>query len=308
MTAESVQRALAACQAWLASQDAPEAIIAAHEAGTTSSSDGARRWVRGIIQDQGHAGSWGNGLLDTAAALLTIQELRLAAGLVERDPAINVGLDWLRSRQNVSGTWTEGCTPERHERGLCHHFMAGFFSPGPPESLWEEGWLRGGLRLVGDPEIRFVGSAVALRCMLLWDAGGSDVMLHLAGLRRVVSGWTDHAPPGLTTGSLLAAAHALLLSPDLDDRAAADAGLRVVAGRQRGDGSWVDADAFQALEVFGTAVDAGVAAERSRRALWHGARLLIASQQADGSWGKAYGPRRALIACRTFRRIDPARE
>lgn len=308
MTAESVQRALAACQAWLAEQDAPEAIIAAHEAGITSSSDGARRWVRGIIQDQDHAGSWGNGLLDTAAALLTIQELRLAAGLVERDPAINVALDWLRGRQNVSGTWTEGCTPERHERGFCHHFMAGFFSPGPPDAPCEEASLRGGLRLAGDPEIRFAGSAVALRCMLLWDAGGSDVMLHLAGLRRVVSGWTDHVPPGLTTGSLLAAAHALLLSPDLDDRAAADAGLRVVAGRQRGDGSWVDADAFQALEVFGTAVDAGVAAERSRRALWHGARLLIASQQADGSWGKAYGPRRALIAWRTFRRVDPARD
>ena len=64
----------------------------------------------------------------------------------------------------------------------------------------------------------------------------------------------------------------------------------------------------RAAEVFGTALDRGVSDERSRRALWHGARLLIASQQADGSWGKAHGARRALIAWRTFRRLEPVRE
>ena len=307
MTAESIDRALNACQRWLAGEDAPEAAIALHEAELADSQDDARRWVRNLLHEQEPRGSWNGDLLDTAAALLTIQELRLAAGLVELDPAINIGLDWLRGRQNVTGAWTEGCTPDRHERGLCHHFMAGFFSPGPPEVPFEEAWLRGGLRLSGDPEVRFAASAVALRCMLLWEQRGADVGLHLRGLRRVIEGWLDYVPPGLTTGSLLAGIHALLLSDDDEDRAVADAGLRIVAGRQRGDGSWVDADAFQALEVFGTAVDGGVSSDRSRRALWHGARLLIASQQADGSWGKTYGPRRALIAWRTFRRVDPQR-
>ena len=308
MTAESVERALTACQAWLAGEDAPESVIARHEAGLADGQDQARRWIRHVLHDQDNRGSWNGDLLETAAALLTIQEIRLAAGMVERDPAINLGLDWIRSRQNATGCWTEGCTPDRHERGLCHHFMAGFFSPGPPEVPCEEAWLRGGLRLTGDQEIRFAASAVALRCLLLWEIGGADVGLHLRALRRVIGGWGDYIPPGLSTGSLLAGIHALLVSPDPEDRDVAAAGLRVVAGRQRGDGSWVDADAFQALEVFGAAAEAGVFSERSRRALWHGARLLIASQQADGSWGRTYGPRRALIAWRTFRRVDPERD
>jgi hypothetical protein len=66
----------------------------------------------------------------------------------------------------------------------------------------------------------------------------------------------------------------------------AELGLRLVGGKQRGDGSWVETDAFQALDVIGRAADAGIDPERMRRSLWHGARLLIASQQADGSWGR----------------------
>ncbi|HUG40293.1 MAG TPA: hypothetical protein VMM12_07405 [Longimicrobiales bacterium] len=308
MTAESVERALAAAQGWLLIQDAPESVIVAHEGGVAESQEGARRWVRRILDDQDQGGAWGGELLDTSAALLTIQEIRSAAGVVEREPEINRGLDWVRDRQNVSGAWTDGCTPDRHERGTCHHFMGGFFSPGPPEVPYEEGWLRAGLRLAGDAEVRFVASVLALRCLMAWSEGGADVRLHLAGLRRLLGGWDDHVPAGLSTGSLLAAIQALLLSPEPEDRSAAEGGLRIVGGRQRGDGSWVDADAFQALEVFGAAVDADVFTDRSRRALWHGARLLTASQQRDGSWGKAYGPRRALIAWRTFRRLDPELE
>ena len=308
MTADSVRRSLEASGAWLAAQDSPESVIAAHETATADSADPARRWVRRILDEQDQKGSWGSDLLETAGALLTIRELREAAALVERDPAVNIALDWLRGRQNAPGTWTEGCTPDRHDHGACHHFMAGFFSPAPPEVTLEEAWLRGGLRLVGDGEIRFVASAVALRCAMLWELDGVDLRLHLSGLRRLVAQWPDYVPPGLSTGSLLAAVHALLVSEEEEDRTVAEGGLRAVAARQRGDGSWVDADAFQALEVFGTALDRGVSDERSRRALWHGARLLIASQQADGSWGKAHGARRALIAWRTFRRLEPVRE
>lgn len=308
MTADSVERALAAAQAWLAMQEAPEAVIAAHEAGVEDGQERARRWVRRLMDAQDPAGSWGGELLGTASTLLTIQELRTAAGLVERDPGIARGLDWLRSRQNAPGAWTAGCSPERHGRGLCHHFTAGFFSPGPPEVPCQEAWLRGGLRLTGDAEVRFVSSTVALRAVMGWELGGADVGLHLAGLRRIVEAWGGNALPGLSTDSLLASVYALLESPDDGDRGPADAGLRIVAGRQRGDGSWVDADAFQALEVFGAAVDAGVGGDRSRGALWHGARLLIASQQADGSWGREHGARRALIGWRTFRRVDPGTE
>ena len=92
---------------------------------------------------------------------------------------------------------------------------------------------------------------------------------------------------------------------DPADRTAADRGLRVVAGKQRGDGSWVETDPFQALEVIGAADEVGVAPERSRQALWHGARLLVSTHNSDGSWGGDEGPRRALVACRTLHRVDP---
>lgn len=294
-------RARSGALAWLSRQDLPDAGIAACEAGSEDCGADAGRWVQRILQEQDEGGSWAGQLLDTAEALLTIQELRMAASLVERDPGIGRALDWLRTRQHVAGAWTDGCSPERHERGFCHHFTGGFFSPGPPEAPYEDAWLRNGLNVRGDAEVRFVASTLALRAAVRWDAAGADARLHLEGLRRVVRQWQrGYAPPGLSTISLLAAVHTLLVSDEPADHEAADTGLGVVAGKQRGDGSWVDADAFQALEVFGSALRAGVAATHSRRALWHGARLLVASQQSDGSWGREHGGRRALIAWRTF--------
>lgn len=302
---ESLARAVAAAQAWLSSTGQPEAAIAAHESGAADSDEYARRWVDRLLDQQEPSGSWGGDVIATAEALLAVQELRAAAGLLERRPEINRALDWLRARQGVAGAWTDGCSPDRHQRGLCHHFMGGFFSPGPPEVPQPEAWLRNGLHLRGDAEVRFAASAVALRCVLRWGSGGADARLHLEGLRRVLSLWAEGPPAGLSTASLLAAAHALIFSSDRADQEAAERGLRLIAGKQRGDGSWVEADAFQALEVFGAAADAGLDLDRTRRALWHGARLLIASQQSDGSWGREHGARRTLIAWRTFRRLEP---
>jgi len=305
MTAESVGRALAAAEAWLADRDAPSAVIAVAESGSDDRRADARRWIRRLIDEQEPDGSWGGDLLRTAETMLTIQELRSAAGVVERDPELGRALDWIRARRGVTGAWTDGCSPERHDRGLCHHFTGGFFSPGPPEVPFAGAALRCGGRTIGDLEVRFVASAIALRCLLTWEPMRADARLHLEGLRRAVSGWDDFVPEGLTNTALLAAVHGLALSDAAEDWRAAAKGVRMIAGRQRGDGSWVDTDAFQALEVFGTAADADVAADRTRRGLWHGARLLISSQQDDGSWGPEHGERRALIACRTFRRVDP---
>lgn len=306
MTTASIARALTACETWLVAQDAPEAAIAAHEARSAESDAGARRWIGRIIHQQDPAGGWDGDLLRTAESLLTIQELREAAALAEQDPGVGRAHDWLRSRRGVAGSWADGCSPERHRLALCHHAIGGFFSPGPPDVPCEEARLRGGARLVSDSEVRLVASTTALRCTMAWGVTGRDNQLHLSALRRLVRVWAEGAAlPDLSTGALLAAVHALIGSSAEDDRAMAEWGLRLIGGKQRGDGSWVETDAFQALEVIGAAVDAGVAPDHTRRALWHGARLLIASQQADGSWGPGHGPRRALIAWRTFRRVDP---
>jgi hypothetical protein len=306
MMASSTERALEASQAWLLAQDSPETVIVAHEAGLAKSGADARRWIGRILSDQDGSGSWNGDLLWTAESLLTVQELRAAAGVVEQDPGIGRAHDWIRTRRGVPGTWADGCSPPRHEQGLCHHFVGGFFSPAPPDVLCEEARLRCGARLVGDAEVRLAASVAALRCVLGDDRGGRDDRLHLSGLRRLVRVWDQGAPEGLSTGALLSAILALVESPDAQDRETAEWGLRLVGGKQRGDGSWVETDAFQAMDVIGLAVDAGIDAERMRRALWHGARLLISSQQDDGSWGVDFGTRRALIAWKTLRRVMPS--
>ena len=305
MTADSIERGLAACQAWLSSRDEPESAIVAQEAGVAASDEDARRWIQRLLHVQDETGHWEGSLLSTATSLLTIHELREAAGVREQDPGIGRGFDWLVARRGAPGSWAGGCSPDRHREGLCHHFLGGFFSPGPPEVPCEPVRMPSGAPVEADPEIRLVSSIVALRALMRWGLAGRDAALHLEGLRSIVTRWEERRPAGLTTTSLLAAVHALILSPDDDDRAAAEHGLRLMAGRQRGDGSWVDTDAFQAMEVLGAAVDAGIDLERTRRSLWHGARLLVSTQHADGSWGALWGARRALIAWRTFRRVDP---
>lgn len=305
MTSAKVEQSKAAALEWLRAQDSPESVIAAHEAGVAEDEREARRWVRRIVDEQGPEGAWNDDLIDTATRLMTLREIREAAGLREQDPGVGRALDWLRSRRGVTGAWSDGCNPDRHRRGLCHHFLGGFFSPGLPEVPLDQATLRSGVHVPGDTQVRFVGSATALRCLLQWADPGTDARLHLEGLRRLIVAWLDAPPGDLGTPSLLAAVHALLLSPHPEDRDAAVRGLGVVAGKQRGDGSWVETDAFQALEVFGLADQVGVAPERSRQARWHGARLLTSTQNDDGSWGGEHGPRRALIAFRTLNRVDP---
>lgn len=306
MTAASVGRALERARDWLVAQDAPEAVIVAHEAGAAGDDADARRWIRRILDRQGPGGAWDGDVVRTAGALMTLAEIRSAASLREQDPAIGVALDWLRARRGAPGAWSDGCSEERHALGLCHHFLGGFLSPGPPEVPQLEAPLRSGARAVGDAEVRFVASAVALRCLLVWAQPARDARLHLEGLRHVVGLWPEQPPAGLGIVSLLAAIHALLRSGAPEDRAAAEQGLRVVAGKQRGDGSWVETDPFQALEVFTGSESGGADWERAHRALWHGARLLISTQKSDGSWGgDDDAPRRALIAWRALRRLEP---
>lgn len=297
----STHRAAAAALEWLEAQDAPESAIVAHEARRAASTDEARRWVRQIVDGE-RGGAWDGQLLPTATALLVLHELREAASLAEQDPAIGRAVDWVQERKSAPGAWTDGCTPERHRRGLCHHFAAGFYSPAPPGQELTEVDLPSGARTTGDAEARFAISAAALRCVLLWRGSGTDTRLHLGVLRRLATGWVHDPPEALTTTGLLAATHALITSSRPGDRTAAGRTLRVVAGRQRGDGSWIDADPFHALAVFDAAAAVGVGDARVTAAIDHGARLLAATQRADGSWGPEHGPRRALIGWRTLHR------
>jgi hypothetical protein len=292
-----------AAMAWLAEQDAPEAAIAAHEFDVAGSKADAERWVRRVLEGE-QDGAWDTDVIATVQALDTVRELQRAASLPERSSAIGRALDWLRSRQGGPGAWTDGCDPERHREGFCQHFAGGFFSPGAADATLDEIAIAPGVSVVGDSQVRFVTSALTLRCLLLWRGVGTDARLHLEVLRRLVARWRQGPPAGLGTTALLAAVQALIASSDDLDREAASEGIRVVAGTQRGDGSWADADPFHALAVFVDAATARVGGDRATNALEHGAQLLRASQRADGSWGSDSGPRRALIGLRTLRRAQ----
>lgn len=291
-------RAMTAALDWLAEQEAPESAIAVHEAGVAESDAAARRWVDWILKGE-RGGAWEDDLVTTAVSLITLWELRQAASLQEQDPAIGRALDWVRARQGQAGRWTDGCNAVRHDRGLCHHYAGGFFSPGLDDMSDLE--LPSGAPVADDGEARFIASVTALRCVLFWRGIGTDARLHLEVLRRIVDGWHD-PPEGLTTTALLAAARALVASPHEADREAAGRPLAMVAGKQRGDGSWMDADPFHAMAVFGEAHAAGLRGDRVTSALEYGAQLLMATQRDDGSWGGERGPRRALIGLRTLRR------
>jgi hypothetical protein len=304
MSSRSAERSLESCLEWLLGQDAPEAALVAHAAGVAESDAVARRWIGRILADQQTDGSWDGDLVRTAESLLAVHELRSAADVVEQDPGIGRAHDWLRSTRGLPGTWADGCSTERHLLGLCHHFVGGFYSPGSPDEPLEGVRLRCGSRVAGDGEVRLVASVLALRCFLGAGSTGRDDLLHLASLRHLIRVWTEDRPEHLSTSALLATVHALIASPTEQDRVMAEIGLRVVAGKQRGDGSWVDTDPFHALDVIATAAAAGIDSERTRRALWHGARLLVSTQQADGSWGSDHGARRAWIAWRTLRQVE----
>jgi hypothetical protein len=307
MKANDVDETLAAAEAWLFAQDAPESSIARAERGRPESVPGETgRWIRRILAGQGQDGSWDGQLAATAIALLTIRELQEAREVREQDPGIDQALGWLEGRRGIPGAWTDGCSPTRHQLGTCHHFMGGFFSPAPPEASRIEAVLPTGGAASSPAEARFLASATALRCFLEWrESPGTDSLLHLQGLRHVVRHWSVDSVPELGTTALLAAVHALLGSTEPADRDAAEHGLGVVAGRQRGDGSWVGTDPFHALDVFLVAEAAGVCARACHQAIWHGTRLLISTQNANGTWGADSAARRVLIACRALRSVDP---
>jgi hypothetical protein len=278
--------------------------MVAHHAGVASDTEDARRWVSRILSDQDASGAWGGDLAATAHALMDIMDIRAAARLREQDPGIGRALDWLRARRSVPGAWTDGCSALRHRLGTCHHFLGGFFSPAPPEVALESATLRSGTHVIGDSPARFIASLAALQCLLSWQHDTADIRLHLEGVRRVASLWPTSPPPELPLACFLAAVRVLLRSPVEADLEEARRGVLLVSGKQRGDGSWVDIDPFQALEMFRDADAAGVAAEQARGALWHGAKLLQTAQSEDGAWGGEAPDRRALIGWLTLRRVS----
>ena len=214
MSADATARALERAGPPLLGGEGVENALARREAGFPAPDDAEllRSRLATIAAAQQADGSWqgeGGPLAATARALLELSELEDAlasppqdTGWGESAPAsspptwgevfgprpwpgadgqlpgcVPAALRWLRGRRGAAGRYGEECDAGRHELGLCHHFLAAFHAP------------RCGAREAPDADGRLTDAALALRAALCWGTAGTDVALHLDGLRRVVSVW-----------------------------------------------------------------------------------------------------------------------
>lgn len=306
MLPESITQALSRVEDRLFADDDASGLLARREAGAAGPDDAERlrTLADGLLRAQAADGSWGGELTSTAYALIRLRELagdepneraRIGAGRAVR---------WLRSRQSAAGRFGDGCSPDRHRHGLCHHFLGGFFSPGPPDRPRTPLRLDTGAELHDETGARLAASCIALRALLRWDVHGTDTRLHLDGVRQVLECWDDWQTELWSPTAGLVALRTALEAPAVPGlRDAVEAGLRLVRRNQRADGSWPEADLFLALDALLPAgADAG-ADDESAAALRRGGALLAATQADDGTWGREAPGRRTLIGWRVLRHI-----
>jgi len=275
---------------YFAAEPTRPGILARAELGRPDSGDReiARRLRARLAAELRADGSVGGVSL---ATMWRVHEL-LDLGEPAASPAIRRPVAWLAALQGKSGAFGEGCDRARHARRLCHHFLAGFFSPAPPDRRLAPVTLPNGKVYRAEPAARFALSCLALRALLRADEGTSPlVRLHIQSLARLAEQWSKWRD-SFTPDAIVAGIHALGLAGP--EHAGAVARLTsVAASKQAPDGTWPDTDLFQTLEML-HAVGSPEALRAVRRAL----PALEARQRSDGTFGGTARQERALIGLR----------
>jgi hypothetical protein len=304
MTTAPVTEALAKAETRLFDMPVLESFIARREAAraTEGAAETANALVHELLSHQSANGSWGGSLVLTAEALLLLRDLRP----FDADARESVGrsLEWLRVRQRAPGSWSDVCSPDRHAAALCHHFAAGFFSPGPRTSASFAGTvLATGAQLPTDDDARLAISALALRAVLDYRPPSQDDLLQIEALRRV-SAFLFRDRTGISTPAAVTVLATLARAPRTPGHVAVVHGaLSRLAGLQRGDGSWPGAEMFHVADALLVAVENGYGSPLFDAAITRSAEMLVLTQQPDGSWGSDAGPYRLLTGWRTLRYV-----
>ncbi len=252
-----------------------------------------------LLAGQSSDGSLGGSVAITAEALLLLSDLQVAAEYVA---PVARATQWLRRRRRAPGKFTEGCSPERHEAWICEHFAGGFFSPGPPSRSYAKTKLANGLMFETDADARLGLSCLALHAVRRWSKPTADDLIHLDTLARIANFSFRSGPPPVAMSALIMVLAALTSAPRRPEFIMALHGaLTRLAGTQRADGSWPDADPFHIADVFLLAVHSGYGSPVFDAALSRTADLLVLTQNPDGSWGADGGPARLLSGWRTLR-------
>lgn len=284
-----------------------ESFIARREAGQADAEDveTAGDLAHELISHQNDAGSWGDSLALTAESLLLLSTLQP----FDRDvgSAVAAALEWLRSRQRAPGSFGDECREHLHAAGLCHHFVTGFYSPGPRTLSFAGTGLSNGIRFPTDTDARLALSAFAVRAALDYRAPSRDDELQLDALRRIAD-MLFREGSGFSIQTALTVLTTLARARRTPGRTTSVHGaLSRLCGAQRGDGSWPDVEPFHVAETFLIAAQAGYGSPLFDAAIVRTAESLVLSQQRDGSWSQGADPYRMLIAWRTLRHAERMR-
>lgn len=235
-------------------------------------------------------GSMGGSLADTAWSAWELMELGCltdCAGLVRM-------VGYVLAQQDKPGHFGEGCTPEAHERRHCHHFMAGFFSPGGRDTEIAPLALPSGVSFADEDDARLAASTLTLRTVL---RAGEDrrhtVVDHLGALLDsdlLADPWDSGDNPDL----FFLLAGAVSFGPP-EYRARLAQARATVVDRQQPDGTWPGTHFFHALDML-----TGMTGSEVRGAAAHAAAHLSEIQQPTGAFDDAGNEEWVSIATRVL--------
>lgn len=242
--------------------------------------------VRGRTARLAADGSVGGCLMATARAAIDLVELEA------RGPELDRMVDWLLGRQGQPGAFSDGCTVSRHQHRSCEHFLGGFFSPAPPSRRAAPVALLNGKEFRVESQARLAASCAALEAVVRsgrrHEPGVERHLDSFASLAEELARWGEFLVPDLIFPVMRAlGAAGARWAPILGQL------LEAVARHQGPDGTWPQADFFNALDGL-THVGDG----RSRPLLLRALPTLLLRQREDGSFGSAAADERALIALR----------
>jgi hypothetical protein len=201
---------------------------------------------------------------------------------------------YLIPRQDQPGRcWGEGCSPERHDRRECQHFLSGFFAAGTADETLAPLRFPSGVELADEAEARFAASCFALRSVLrAGEDRRTSVRRHLQSLLDLPDLWV--AGGRWRTDLALFAIGALAFSP-LDLRERMKTALASILARQGPDGDWPGASPFHAADML-----LSVPTAEARWAVARTAPVLWSAVQAGGLIDGDEPEERALIALRSL--------
>ena len=203
-------------------------------------------------------------------------------------------LGWVLGLQTRPGSFSEGCSAPRHAHQACEHFISGFFSPAPAEQRFAPVMLPNGKMYRAEPAARFAVSCLALRAALRGRQEHRPLvrqhLLSLIQLQEQWHNWNGYFAPD----AILAGIHALAFAPS-EHRELLPHLAAIVVANQAEDGSWQQADLFQALEVLHA-----LHTPEAHAAVQRAVPVILARQRIDGSFGSTAQQERALIALRSL--------